>query len=84
MLYHELSPITREIIADAPDLAELFIERDRLGWETYGKPMNRHDGTDWRKEAIEECADLCQYLKAGRMDAYWLALSILQDLVKSS
>jgi hypothetical protein len=37
--------------------------RNRLGHESYGGPMEPHDGRDSLREAYEEALDLVMYLK---------------------
>jgi hypothetical protein len=37
--------------------------RNAKGFETYGKPMETHDGRDTLQDAYEEALDMCVYLK---------------------
>lgn len=59
------SPVTLAIltlIGPESPLAADFLERDRLGWETYGKAMAPGDGRDCIRNAYEELLDAVQYL----------------------
>jgi hypothetical protein len=37
-------------------------QREIKGWQTYGRALTAHDGRDTLQDAIEEAADLLQYL----------------------
>lgn len=51
--------ITRQVI-------EVILEREKKGTRKYGHPIDPFDGRDWLNEAIEECADMLQYLVTAR------------------
>ena len=38
-------------------------ERDRIGRERYGVPLQPHNGRDALMDAFEEALDLCAYLR---------------------
>lgn len=40
-----------------------FDARNQLGYQSYGGPMEPHDGRDSLREAYEEALDLVMYLK---------------------
>ena len=50
-----------ELIADIRD-------RTRVGVETYGTPLQPHNGRDALQDAYEEALDLCFYLKQALME----------------
>ena len=57
--------ICQTLAAQFPDLADHFNERERLGMERYGAPLDPvKDARDWRKEAREELLDAMVYLTA--------------------
>mgnify|MGYP003555359680 CR=1 FL=1 len=68
--------ICQQLAAMFPELAEDFEERERLGMERYGKPLDAmQDGRDWKREAREELLDSLVYLtaqleRAGTTDEY--------------
>jgi hypothetical protein len=41
---------------------EAILERTRRGVATYGHPLRPYNGRDSLQDAVEECADLLQYL----------------------
>lgn len=53
------------LIEDFPRLADAFEERERLGWERYGQPLDPFvDDRDFEAEAGEEVADAMVYVEA--------------------
>lgn len=57
--------ICQQLATQFPDLADHFNERERLGMERYGAPLDPvADGRDWRQEAREELLDAMVYLTA--------------------
>jgi hypothetical protein len=40
-------------------------ERDNVGRERYGTPLQAHNGRDMLKDAYAEALDLCVYLRAA-------------------
>ena len=52
--------------ADEPTITDLVHEvinqREKIGQATYGRPLLAGDGRDTLQDAIEEAADLLQYL----------------------
>lgn len=45
-------------------IAALFAERESLGMQRYGKPLNIEDGRDMVRESVEELLDAAVYLTA--------------------
>jgi hypothetical protein len=43
-------------------------ERNRKGWESYGGPLEAHNGRDPLREAYEEALDLAVYLRWALME----------------
>ena len=41
---------------------EVIVQREKIGQATYGRPLLAGDGRDTLQDAIEEAADLLQYL----------------------
>ena len=54
------SPVTKEVIRD-------LRERNRLGWERYGRPLQPETYESNLQELYEELLDAVQYLKAELM-----------------
>ena len=57
--------ICQQVAHDFPGLEARMRERERLGLERYGRPLDPYDGRDWIAEAREELADALVYLTAG-------------------
>lgn len=53
--------VTRAVIDD-------LRRRERKGIETYGTPLQTHNGRDALRDAYEEVLDLAQYLKQAIME----------------
>ena len=53
-----------ETITD--QVIEVIHQREKKGRQKYGHPIDPFDGRDWLEEAIEECADMLQYLVTFR------------------
>ena len=53
-------PCTTFTITDR--VVQVIRQRERKGQETYGQPLLAGDGRDTLQDAIEEAADLLQYL----------------------
>lgn len=61
--------IWAEIIAELPEnhiLRPLAIQRRALGIERYGVPLQRGNGRDMARDALEEALDLIAYLRGMR------------------
>ena len=41
---------------------EVIVQREKIGMATYHRPLTAFDGRDTLQDAIEEAADLLQYL----------------------
>lgn len=53
-----VSPVRALVLAD-------MRERDRVGRERYGTPLQAHNGRDYLIDAYQEALDLCAYLRQG-------------------
>ena len=51
---------TQQTITDL--VHEVIVQRERIGMATYHRPLTAFDGRDTLQDAIEEAADLLQYL----------------------
>jgi hypothetical protein len=51
-----VTPVARELFA------AMLAEREQRGIATYGRSLETHNGRDAVQDALEECADLWQYL----------------------
>lgn len=57
--------ICEQLAHDFPRLARHFAERERIGVERYGQPLDAlGDARDWEAEAREEMLDAMVYLTA--------------------
>lgn len=54
-------PVFKQLIQDLE-------ERDKKGFQTYGREMTTEDGRDTLQDAIEEALDLVVYLTKLRME----------------
>ena len=43
-------------------------ERNKRGWQSYGRKMGVGDGRDALQDAYEEALDLCMYLKKAMLE----------------
>ena len=59
--------ICQTLAEQFPDLAPIFVERERLGMQRYGVPLDVCDGREWISESREELADAAVYLMAAFM-----------------
>lgn len=58
--------ICEQLAADFPRLARHFAERERIGIERYGQPLDAiGDARDWEAEGREEMLDAMVYLTAA-------------------
>lgn len=58
--------ICESLAHDFPALAEHFRERERIGMERYGAPLDPiDDARDWEREGAEELLDGMVYLRAA-------------------
>jgi hypothetical protein len=84
-----ISPVRSLVLAD-------MRERDRVGRERYGTPLQAHNGRDYLVDAYQEAMDLCAYLRQGIeeefaargetsksvVEVYGLAMGVLVQLRK--
>jgi hypothetical protein len=65
--YGPVAPQPAPLPTDGPAIWDLVIadmrERDRLGREKYGRPLQAHNGRDALVDAYQEALDLCVYLR---------------------
>lgn len=59
-----LNPVPQEYRPTIFDLVHADLDgRERKGTETYGRPLQAHDGRDSLWDAYEEALDLAMYLR---------------------
>jgi len=62
------APVANDRAAVWPLVIMDMADRDQVGRERYGVPLQPHNGRDALRDAYEEALDLCAYLRQAIME----------------